>query len=190
MSRKVQAGPHTIWIDNFSKVYGMKIPSVDLGSWRDCLWTGVAIKKYNGPELNMRLVTKPDGTTETAMPDDMFAYVDQLKAMFQEHRVTGSYQAKCLTARWRVNNVPLKPDHRRVNNDKWRAALRSGLDKLEHMYPKELIALNIGGNAGLGKIMRVHYEENKQHLDGQCNHYSALNTDENIFMRILKVKQK
>lgn len=168
----------------------MKIPNIDIGAWKDCLWTGVAIKKYNGPDMDMRLVFKPDGSMQPAMPDDLYAYVPTLKEMFKAFRVTGSYQPQSLVSRFQVNNVPLKPDYRRVNNNKWRSALQSDLDKLQHMYPKKLIALNIGRNDALGKIIRGHYEENKQHMEGQCDRYSALNTDENIFMRILKVSKR
>lgn len=187
--REVEKGPHTVWIDNFSKVHGCKIPNIDIGAWRDCLWTGVALKKYVGAvPVSTAVQVDPEGNIVPAMPDDLFEKERRFVKLFDRHKVTAtSYQTDSLVRQWKVNTVPLKPVAARVDNDQWRAALQGDQDKLSVMYPKELIAENIGSNLGLASVMREHYESRQQHIEGMCEDYSALNVDENIFMRIIKV---
>lgn len=186
--REVESGPHTIWIDNFSKVHGAKIPSIDIGAWRNCLWTGTAIRKYTGDRvIDMSVQLDGAGEVVPAMPDDLFANEADFNAVFDRCVLDTTYYDTSLTTLYRVNSVPLKPDACRVDNHNYRRALQGDTDRLRSMYPKEIAAVNIGSNLGLARIMRAHYDENNQGPGNRCTKYSALNVDENIFMRVLKV---
>lgn len=185
----VEQGAHTIWIDNFSKVHACKIPTIDVGAWRDCLWTGIALKKYNATvPLTMDLQTDEKERVVPAMPDDLFGTEEQLLTLLNKYKLSSEYQEECLVRIWEVDTVPMKPSASKVEQDDWRRALCGDGDKLSQMYPKEIVAVNVGSNEGLAHVMRGHYEDNKQHIPNECKTYSALNVDENIFKRTLKVK--
>ena len=184
----MEEGPHTIWLDNFSKIYGAKIPSIDIGTWRDCQWTGVAVKKYSGSKrVSMKMMYDDVGECIPAMPDDLFEWVPLLKSMFHVHRIKDDYHMTSMATKWEVNAVPLRPQPSKILNDNWRRALHSDADKLTQMYPKQIIKINIGSNEGFGRIMRKHYEDRSQHIIGMCEVYSSMNVDENIFWKLILV---
>jgi hypothetical protein len=149
----------------------------------------VALKKYTDrTPLTMDVQTDEKNAIIPAMPDDLFEMEDMLKTQLAAFPLQSSYQAEeCLVALWKVDTVPMKPNFAFIENDSWRAAICSDLDKLSLMYPKEIIPINIGSNEGLARILRTHYEQEKQDKPGECKKYSALNVDENIFKRTLKV---
>ena len=183
----MEQGPHTIWIDNFSKIMGCRIPSVDKGAWRNCLWTGVALREYKGSQpVSMDLMTDGDGSIP-AMPDDPFAMHDKLLKLWKVNRVKERYWPEPFVKKWKIDNAPIKPVLHRVNDAKHHATLKGSNSRLLGLYPKHIIAENIGSNIGLGRIMRGIYEDNKQDKEGQCTKYTSLNADINIFDRIIKV---
>jgi hypothetical protein len=183
----VEDTPHTKWFDNFSKVYGAQIPSIDIGSWRNCLWTGVALKQYTGEDpISVAVMKNAAGEVIPAMPDDPFEYADQLKELVEEHTPRADYRTHSLVFRWNVTSVPLKPVPSQVENRKWRRALLNS-GQVSQLFPKELIAENIGSNLGLARIMKEHYNEHKQNTEHDCTKYSVLLADVNIFDRVLKV---
>ncbi len=124
-----------------------------------------------------------------AMPPNLFddAHVGQLVGLWNTHITNTTYYETSFVHKWKVNNVPLKPAAHKVSNPKWRQALRDRVDDLDTMHPRELMALNIGSNIGLARVVRRHYEDRKQDKDGECKTYSAFNVDCNIFDRIIKV---
>lgn len=186
--REVEDGPHTIWIDNFSKIHGCKIPTIDAGAWRNCLWTGTALRKYTGTvPVDVSIQRDAAGQVIPAMPDDLFANEAAFNSIFDRYAMQTDYWETSFVQEFKVTCVPLKPDAHKVNNRKHRRALQADSDTLHSMYPKEIAAVNIGSNLGLGKIIRVHYDDRKQGPGDRCQAYSALNVDENIFMRVLKV---
>ena len=185
--RVVEEGPHTIWIDNFSKIMGCRIPSIDVGAWRNCLWTGIAVRKYNGTEpVSMELMQTEEGQVIAAMPNDPFEYVARLTTLWKANRAKGSYFAQSFAHKWNINNAPVKPVLHRVVDQRHHATLSGTNSRLLTLHPREIVAENIGSNIGLGRIMRTVYEDNKQH-NGECKKYIAINADINIFERVMKV---
>jgi hypothetical protein len=180
---------HVIWVDNFSKVYQMKIPNMDIGVWHDCLWTGVAIREFVPVEprysnLSLAIDMQP-GDDSNAMPNDLFHRMKKFLASAKQ--ITDStmfvYDTSIVT-RYNVRNVPLKPIVDAVAHPKWHSALASSVDGLYHLHPVGLIKRNIGSNEGLMRILKRYvdiYEEEKVQL------YQVMNVDINIFKRIIKV---
>lgn len=184
--RQVEDGPHTVWVDNFSKTLGRQLPSIEHGAWSNCLWTGVALKKYEGPPLTLKTITDDQQEIIPAMPEDPFEYEQSLRDLWNANVPQEEYIEKSLMTRWSVCNVPPKPVIHRVRSNQIRDDLKNQTTSLANLYPKKLIAINIGSNIGLGKIIRAHYEEKKQHQDA-CDKYTAFNVDINIFDRMIKV---
>ena len=48
--RMVEEGAHVKWIDNFSKLYRVRMADSARPLLQDALWTGVAVRQFTGPE--------------------------------------------------------------------------------------------------------------------------------------------
>ena len=177
--------PHCLWYDNFSKIHRIHNPNVGQGVYHSCLWTGVAINVYRGPEVNMTVKYRDDGSVLPVMPDDIFeerttveqsiTYITQQGMFYYDHSLVKKYN---------VNNVPLKPNI--PDDDPLSVGMRTGSNSMEYSAPLHMLHDNIGSNIGLIKILRRYYEERGMHND-QCTQYHCLNVDENIFWRTIKV---
>jgi hypothetical protein len=122
-----------------------------------------------------------------AMPDDPFEFILDLIELFRVNTPT-NHRRKAMATKWAVNKVPIKPDAKRIRHEPWRQAIQGENAKVQHMFPDQLIAINIGSNKGLGQIMRDFYESKKQHMEDQCKQYTAYNADIQIFHRMYKVR--
>ena len=70
MYRDHMAYAHVLWYDNFSKIYRIHSPNTVSGVYHSCLWTGVALHKYNGPILDMRCQVNDQGSTISVTLDE------------------------------------------------------------------------------------------------------------------------
>jgi hypothetical protein len=190
VDRQVQQGPHTVWIDNFSKIYALHTPTLDLGSWQNCAWTGKALRKCNDQTISMKVMTHHGGSIIPAMPRNPFKLRRELEELYLEiaEAPGASMQhATCIVTMAKVKSVPLKPKPKHIASAVHKEALTERCNRLIEMYPVGLLDQNIGANNGLLRIMRTHYLDENQHLDGVCQRYTAFNVDTNIFDRMLKV---
>jgi hypothetical protein len=177
-----------VWLDNFSKTLGRQLPSIQVGAWANCLWTGVALRQCDvGLGISITLVTDQDGQTIPAMPEDPFEYVAQVEAMWTKYRPDLRYSESSMMVRWRVASVPVKPALHNVDDENYRQALRDKACGLDTMYPKELIAENIGALIGFARVMRTHYVDKKQEREGECKRYTVFNVDIKIYEMMVKV---
>jgi hypothetical protein len=188
MFRDVMKGPHTVWIDNFAKIKKLHIPTLDMGAWQNCAWTGKALRKGVDSGITMQLMHKVNGDIIPAMPDKPFRMVSTMITMFKaiNDKAGTELHDTCLATVHKVKTVPLKPKPKHMIRELHKDALTQGWDKLTNMYPCGLLDENIGSNIGLLRILRSHYENENQHLEN-CNTYTAFNVDTNIFDRMLKV---
>jgi hypothetical protein len=192
LSSKIKEKAYTLWIDNFSKIRKFQIPHIDIGAWRNCLWTGFALRAYKpqrGVEIDMSILRNPENEVIPAMPNNPFDFVIRLREQFQHY---GSADMKQLSRSnvfsWKVNNVPLKP----VKVDLVRPQrlidkILADPDKLDNLYPEKIVSENIGQNTGFSKIFREVYEDHEMDVNIDSCKYLALNLDCNIFDRLLKV---
>jgi hypothetical protein len=188
--RLIAKGPHTIWLDNFSKIRALQIPSLEVGSWQNCAWTGKALRRCPNPDITMDLVLDDAGQVIPAMPANPFARTEQLVTLFKKITQTEGCMHvydKSMVFNAKIRTVPLKPKAKYMQSEKHRRAIIEGSDKLCTMYPVGIISDNIGSNVGLLRILRMHFEEQNQHLPNGAAVYQALNVDTNIFDRTLKV---
>jgi hypothetical protein len=179
-----------VWLDNFSKTRGMQMPSIDAGTWADCLWTGRALREHKGGVLTMDVLFDDDDEIIPAMPEDPLAFMPKFVKLFKKACVTTAdmyRHASSCVVRMDVRNVPLKPLPAMVGSPRHQAALTDGHDNLNSMVPDCLLKINIGSNIGLARILRDHYEAEEQHINRGCNRYTAFNMDCNIFDRTFKV---
>jgi hypothetical protein len=190
-SRLLQLTAHTIWWDNFSKVRPLQIPDLDVGSWQNCNWSGIAFRKAR-KEVDMDLMIDPQtGGIIPAMPNNPFIYVENLKTIFKNVN-QASHEAMFLfdsskVQNWAVNVVPLKPDPDNMEDGPWRDAVVECNGKLDNLFTDRILDINIGSNEGLLTIMRSHYVAKGQDQVDVCQQYSAINVDIDIHNRILKV---
>jgi hypothetical protein len=180
---------HTIWLDNFSKLRALQIPDLDIGSWENCNWTGRAFR-VSRVHVDTKVRLTADNVVEPAMPHDIWSLYPAMKAQFlhttyNEADCPFLYDS-CLTTQFKVNNVPLKPDHTRLAMPEHKKAVQEGHDSLANCYPDGIIKINIGSNKGLLRLLRMHYDDSVIYTNG--SHYSSLNVDANIFDRTIKVQ--
>jgi hypothetical protein len=189
--RDAEALPHTIWLDNFSKIYSKKMPNLTAGAYALCHWTCKAVRT-SSVEFDITVMTDDDGNRIPAMPDDLFgeeqnllAKMDGLADVFPL-----DYYSESAVIKWKVFNVPPRPDPT-LAPIQYFQGLRSRQDtvKGKHFIPAGIIKLNINSNEDLCRIMRLHYEKKNMHRTNalECQTYSVFNTDMAIFHRILKV---
>ena len=191
-----EEGMFTLRIDNFSKNSRYQIPTLKDGSYKECLWTGFALKRwYNHSNaddvVDMSLMVDANGDTIPAMPEKLFGMWPHFKEAYKlmERKTSMNYLDKSLVERWDVNNVPLKPDWKHeLMREKYRAPLKNGCDSLKYLYPDKLVDLNVGANDHLVQLFRGAFEQHKAACeDTGVPKYLVLNLDCNIFDRVVKV---
>ena len=168
--RLVESKPHTVWIDNFSKrAVGVGIPSIRDGSWKECLWTGVALREYTGPDpVSMDLLQDEKGYLVPAMPsiERLWACETELKNTWARHIVNLDFMNDSFSVKWGLDCVPIKLNPESVTSPLVRAAATGTHQNLDTLHPKELLKYNIGSNVGLARVLRLHYDNKKQQGNG------------------------
>jgi hypothetical protein len=186
--RTVRQAPGTYWLDNFSKPVAVGVGSIDKGVWRDCLWTGRALKRYSGTEPVDMNFLKVDGVVVPAMPDDLMDYMDDLGVLMKsiEGETPLSYYANSEVVKWDVNLVPLKPVVTKQQDQQLHDLLKAKKDGMVDFFPDEIFKVNVGSNLGLVSLVRKQYDERKMKSD-EVKTYTTMLCDINIFDRVLKV---
>ena len=92
----------------------------------------------------------------------------------------------CLAVKYRVRNVPLKPDPANVE-DKYKEVVTESRDGMSNFFPKTIVPLNIGSNAGLVEVLRKVWDDHK--ASDNAHHYKYVVADTNIFWRSIRVSQ-
>jgi len=189
--------PHTVWLDNFSKIYSKKMPNLASGAYDLCHWTGRAIR-VSKEYFDTSLMQDAQGRNIPAMPDDLFgeenALLARVDGLMAQPVGPGAHPmhkyATSAVILWQVNNVPPRP-HRDLAPMKYFQVLTEHVDtvKGQCFIPTGVLKQNINTNEDLCRIIRSHYEDNNMHIHGAlaCTNYHALSTDMAIFHRVLKV---
>lgn len=121
------------------------------------------------------------------MPEDLFAPVnlEWVFALFAKvDAMRMHFYDQCLSTRYEVNNVPLKPDPAKVE-EKYQDILAESRDGMANFFPKKIVPINIGSNAGLIEVVRNVWNEHK--ASANAHHYKFIVADTNIFWRSIKV---
>jgi hypothetical protein len=175
----VLADVHVSWLDNFSKFYAIAVQGLH-GAAAECLWTAHGLHRYVGPPVSTALVLSVRG-----MPAQLFSkrLVRILKLkMAVADAVSYSYFKDSVCFKFTVRQVPLKPDHKAVNNPALAAVLRESRDGMRNFFPLGMLPENIGSNRVLLLVLKDLYG-----VQPKPGHYSFLSADCNIFLRLLKV---
>lgn len=147
------------------------------------MWGGLGVRKYVGPAVDMvRMIGVP------AMPDELFS-TENLSWFYTLIDVVDVGRAtfdSCLAVKYRVHNVPLKPDPANVE-DKYKEVVTESRDGMSNFFPKKIVPLNIGSNAGLVEVLRNMWDDHKATTN--AHHYKYIVADTNIFWRSIKVIQ-
>ena len=168
-----------MWVDNFSKCHAVALQGIATGAFRDCNWTGQAIKVYQGADVSVDI-----GRLQ-AMPDHIFE-TDTMSLVQQANRELckqgWQYLTGSMVERFSVNTIPVKPVVDPLSFPDMHIILNESRDGLRNFYPMAIMPQNIGSNRGLMLIL-------KQISDSRRNPscYQFLCADCNIFMRIMKV---
>lgn len=157
---------------------------MDKSVFSSCLWTGVSLFACTDPSLSDRVVLDQNHRVVPAMPNNILLYQEAVYQSLQFFVERGYRQYdNSLVVRYDVRNIPLKIDTKRFPDMK-RIVDSYGFDNVR---PVDLLDINIGSNRGLIAIIRGLYDDRKMGLEDQCDRYTTLNVDENIFWRVLKV---
>lgn len=177
-----------IWIDNFSKNMARQIPSISKGVFTSMMWTGLAVKMYDGPAVSRTLV-HVNGQLLSAMPP--------LHAPLEEVVIrTTQASVRCvpgqppmrfidsLVRKFNVCSIPPKICPTSINDPVLRARLDLSRDGLHRTLPWDIWKYNIGSNTGLVDVIR-QYCELTNLVDSDKYHVWLV--DVNIYSRIYKV---
>ena len=165
-----------------------QIPRLAKGVFSSMMWTGLAIKLYDGPRISRDLV-EVDGQHLHAMPPQPAPDRKQFIAETQSGLsfTTGSVPLRyrdSLVRRHKVNSIPPKIDVSCEKDPELRKRLAVSRDGLHRTLPWDLWKHNIGANSGLMDVIKqftveVSLEESRQ--------YHVWLVDVNIYSRIYKV---
>ena len=179
-----------VWLDNFSKNVARQIPRIDKGVFTSMMWTGLAIKLYDGPALRRDLVLL-DGDVFPAMPGVPAPPLSQFLILAESSLNTWSAVPPLLfqnsmVNRYNVRSVPPKVDVADEQNAERRVRLQHSRDGLHRTSPWTIWEHNIGSNEGLIDVIR-HYvtETNLQ----ESQQYHVWLVDLNIYTRVYKVRR-
>ena len=168
-----------MWVDNFSKCHAVALQGIASGAFRDCNWTGQAIKVYQGPDVSVDIDSLP------AMPDHIFD-TGTASIVRRSIRTLCKQKWKYLQQSWverfKVNTVPVKPVVDPLAFPNLHQVLNESRDGLRNFHPMAIMPQNIGSNRGLMLILK-HISDSRSNASG----FQFLCADCNIFMRIMKV---
>ena len=139
------------------------------------------MRKYVGPPVDMKRLNQVP-----AMPEELFS-AESLQWFYAlMDQVDGSRATfdACLAVKYRVRNVPLKPDPCNVE-ERFREVLTESRDGMANFFPKKIVQLNIGSNAGLVEVLRKLWDDHKASENAQ--NYKYVVCDTNIFWRSIRV---
>ena len=165
-----------------------QIPRLAKGVFTSMMWTGLAVKLFDGPRISRDLV-EADGQHLQAMP---LQHAPERKQFVAETTsgltfIPGSVPLRhkdSLVHRYKVNSIPPKVDVASEKDAKLRKRLAVSRDGLHRTMPWDLWKHNIGANAGLMDVIKqymveVNLEESRQ--------YHVWLVDVNIYSRVYKV---
>jgi hypothetical protein len=175
-----------MWIDNFCKFFSVRMLALDKGTYLNCAWTGVALTKHLGDPLAIDLVISDQ---QKGMPDDLWGSYDVFLAQMEAIATSVNEEAKdSFVERYDVRRIPLKVDPDKLPEGPLKQKLKMhSAESLLNFYPVELIDDNIGSNKGFLRILWKILQEAKA---DPRQRIQLLNTDSNIYFRIIKVPTK
>jgi hypothetical protein len=89
--------------------------------------------------------------------------------------------------KWEINSVPLKPQPGDIDDDALNKILNESRDGMEFFRPQSILPVNVGSNVGLLQILRDRMNTYAQTVDDENPRLDIINSDPNIFARIIKV---
>ena len=177
-----------VWIDNFSKNVARQRPTVSKGVFTSMMWTGIAVKLYDGPALSRDLVYV-NGDLLTAMPPahaplEAAFVATALAAMpFEEGRPPMRFRDS-LVNRYQVCSIPPKVEVDKEESPILQQRLSVSRDGLHRTLPLDIWKHNIGSNTGLIDVIQEYVTTTELHDGSQ---YHVWLVDVNIYSRVYKV---
>ena len=178
-----------VWIDNFSKNMARQIPRLGKDVFTSMMWTGLALKLYDGPQLSRDLV-EVDGQVVDAMPpchapskDDFVRLLSASLPVDAANPVPMRY-SQSLVRRYNVNSIPPKADLAQDLDPEFHKRLTVSRDGLHRTLPWDLWQHNIGSNTGLIDVIKQYMASTNLETSSK---YHVWLVDLNIYSRIYKV---
>ena len=200
---------YVTWIDNYNAKWRMKKQNIKKDGLQLANWTGIAVREYTGPYVDMTVRRNEEKEIIPALPDDLFQHIPAVIKFIQEQSQyefdtsirdhplatqTGMCHFPYLfdTSRmvnWGVDRVPLKPNPKSPALPmEYKIAIEQSPDTLTNFYPKAMISSNIGSNVGIVKILKDFFMEIVQRQKYQhLEKYYIISCDENIYKRAMRV---
>jgi hypothetical protein len=155
------------------------------------MWTGLALKLYDGPEIPRTLVMV-DGDILSAMPrthaPEQRGFHSAAEAALPcSPQLAPSRFLRSIVHRYKVRTVPPKVDVRKEKKPARRLRLQRSRDGLHRTLPWELWQHNIGSNEGLIDVIQQYTVETRLQESSQ---YHVWLVDLNIYTRVYKVRSR
>jgi hypothetical protein len=189
--REMMNRPNIQWWDNFNKNIAIQMQGVESGAYKPMNWCGKAIHVWRPTNPGSSVTLKIDSNADnvwSAMSEDLFEKKDMdtvRKWMKQVDDMGSDLYDMSVCVKYDVRRVPLKPDSKKAlvfGHKQLAKALNEHRDGMQDFFPMQIEDINIGSWTGLLTLLK-NWSDDRQQED----HYSILNTDCNIFLRIMKV---
>ena len=177
-----------IWIDNFSKNVARQRPTISKDVFTSMMWTGVAVKLYDGTALSRELVSV-NGEQITAMPpthaplEANFISTSRASLPFEVGQPPMRF-CDSLVNRYQVCSIPPKISIEVEKYAHLQQRLRVSRDGLHRTLPMDIWKHNIGSNTGLIDVIQEYV--NMTDLNASTQYHVWL-VDVNIYSRVYKV---
>ena len=153
-------------------------------SIHDCLWTGIAIRKWDGEaELTLE-VSYQDGAIVPAMPATLLQpeLLRKLEVWVKYTDVKGMHLYEGSISKT-ATRIPIEVDEGTEPELYQRTKTKD--HGLANLFPVELVRQNIGSNRGFIRVFRRYLD---QLTNERPKRYGIIMADVDIFQRILKVQ--
>ena len=180
--------PAVLWLDNFSKNMARQTPNLLRGVFASMMWTGLALRLYDGPAVDMSVVFSGANVVPAMPTDPMITQEDMLQFIAESLPQTDGVPLRfggSLSNRYLVDVVPPKINPIKLKTEYLRTRCANSRDGLHRMYPFDIWEHNIGANLGLMSVIRKAIDEHHVLKD---SNYHVWVVDINIFNRLLKVR--
>lgn len=178
-----------IWLDNFQSSWFATNESLAKSPFQMMNLTGMAVHAYSGPEVDMRVKYKDDGSMLPASPltlDHLLSFAPEIQTDIIVNEIHGkNLLDTSLTKRFHVNTIPVKLNIRAKHAEEHKL-LSSASNKLANLLPVGLLPHNIGSNEGFHKIHKEFYDEWLKPSRNKGRYFGFM-CDIDIFWRQMKV---
>ena len=172
-------------MDNFSKSYTTRVPSENVGPFRQCLWSVSALRPS---PVDFAIQKTDENETISAMPNELYVGADDL------YDLLGKYDAEppftyntCFSTKNQLYTIPPGPPRTNMMTPKSAKFWKNAADtSFKTFNPRGIHEPNMGSQVGMIEVLMGWWRARNATKAGRGK-YGMIVSDINVFDRLLKV---